>query len=440
MGLLRITSDQLKGIFELEEGQLKVGRSRDNNIRLAHKSVSRHHAIITEEPDGRLLIKDLASTYGSYINEDKITEGYAEDGDIIRLGRIRLAYQTSLDPVPPGARPLAVTEREKEEEQQRQAEETAQSPAAPAPIETPDRSTVSSSLIKPCDRHPENNVSLICPKCHLKFCTECVKPIEVSGMQRQLCPYCKEPCHSIERHQAALARQRTNDRQTFFHTLPGAFKYPFTAEGIWLLLIGTVLYVALAYTAQFDLRVAIVAGGYLLAYLHKLVVAAASGEEEMPGWPEFSDWWQEIVRPCLMIAGCGLVSFLPMLLYLYFTHRAGDDIAPSVLFASGAFGLLYLPLSILAVAMSQDFIRVNPITIVHGMIRLSGQFMTLAVLLMLMVVAHYLLCSVFATYVTIAPVSLILSGLVSIYFLAVFVRMLGNLYYVNRRELAWADA
>ena len=435
MGLLRITSDQLKGIFEIEEGQLKVGRSRDNNIRLAHKSVSRHHAVITEEEDGRLLIKDLASTYGSYINEDKVNEGYAEDGDIIRLGRIRLAYQTSLDPVPPSARPLAVTEREKAE-----SLEEADEAAPPSPADGPSKSKVSTGFVKPCDRHPENNVSLICPKCHLKFCVECVKPIEVAGKQRQLCPYCKEPCHSLERHQAALERQQVRDRQSLFQTLPGAFKYPFTGDGIWLLLIGTVLYVALAYTAQFDVRVAIVASGYLLAFLHKLVVAAASGKEELPGWPEFADWWQEILRPCLMIVGCGVVAFLPAIIYLTLTIRAGGDIAPSAIFPCASFGFLYMPLAVLAVAMSQDFIQANPITIVRAMVRLSFQYMSVTVLLMAIVVIRYLLGSVFSTYISIPAVPTILSGLVTLYFLGVFVRILGNLYYVNRRELAWSDS
>jgi hypothetical protein len=437
MGILRITSDQLKGEHLLGEGAMKVGRSRDNDVRLAHKSVSRHHAVITEE-DGRLLIKDLASTYGTYINEDKTNEGFVEDGDVVRFGRIRMVYQANLEPVPASANPPSPPQKiasvgAKEEDDQ--APEM-----ATAPVATATGGSAAQIATKPCEKHPSLNVSLICPKCHLKFCTDCVKTIEVSGQPRQLCPYCKESCSSIARHQAKLNRQQARERSTILKSLPEILKYPFTSDGIWLLLIGTLIYLVLDFIANFDVRVAVVASGYLLAYLHKILVSAANGDEELPGWPDFADWWQEIVRPCLMIIWAGVISFLPLLIYLGMLYSESGDAQPSILFPLGAWGILYLPLAALAVPMSQNFIIVNPIAIGQAMVKLTGQYMFASVLLLSMIVVRYFLDNLFVAYISVPTVPTVLTGLVTLYFLAIEVRLLGIIYYLNRRQLGWSES
>lgn len=435
MGLLRATSNQLKGTFEIGEGSLKVGRGRDNEIRLPHKSVSRHHAAISEE-DGRLLIKDFASSYGCYINEAKITTGYAEDGDVVRFGRIRLAYQTSLDPIPDAAKPLAVLAAK--------SNATERDDAAPEPVELPtsiDGPRAKPTVItKPCERHPKLNISLICPKCSLKFCTDCVKTVKVEGNPIHLCRFCKESCNSLEEHQANLDRQQARESRTFIQSIPEVLQYPFTSNGIWTLLIGTLLYVVLAYTAQFDLRVAVVASGYLLAYLLKIVVAASKDEPELPDWPDFMSPWQEIIRPCLMVVSCGIASFSPLLVYLYLLHSDGGNSRPTIMFPLAAWGLLYFPISVLAVGITKKFIHLSPITFGQALVRLSGQYMFAAGLLLLMVILRYLLNTFLVTSLSVPVVPTLLTGLLSLYFLAVFVRLMGVIYYRNRRELGWLEA
>lgn len=60
------------------------GRNRDSNQRLLHAMASRHHAQLTEK-DGVVVIEDLDSTNGTYVNGQRVKEKELNDGDQIRL-------------------------------------------------------------------------------------------------------------------------------------------------------------------------------------------------------------------------------------------------------------------------------------------------------------------------------------------------------------------
>lgn len=443
MGLLRVTSEQLKGAeFILSDESVKVGRSRDNGIRLPHKSVSRHHAVVSEE-DGRLQIKDLASTYGCYINEDKISEGTVEDGDVLRLGRIRLTYQTDILAPPPGT-PAAVADavKAKAGEDSIPVERVAVAEpeldaGAPEPIQLPSQASTRSSVeTKPCDKHPANNLSLICPKCHLKFCDECVNKLEVSGQERRLCPYCKESCRSLQFHLASEHRSRSLKHGSVFGCLGDVFKFPFSSEGLWLLLIGSIVYVVLDFVAQFDYRVAIVASAYVCAYLVNILRAIAA-EEDIPGWPDFTDWWGQIVRPFLMFLTALGAAFLPLIIYGF---MAGwEDLRLRVVLPTAAWALLYMPVSLVAITTKDDFTAVNPFVVMPGMIKLHTQYMLTSVILFAMVIGRYFLNNLFDTYINIPVVPVVFGAVVSLYFLIASLRLVGLLHQVNRSDLGWLD-
>lgn len=66
-----------------------VGRVEDNAFQIADGSVSSHHAEILLR-GGELVIRDLDSTNGSYINNERITESVLKPGQILRLGQVEL--------------------------------------------------------------------------------------------------------------------------------------------------------------------------------------------------------------------------------------------------------------------------------------------------------------------------------------------------------------
>ncbi|MDH5710650.1 MAG: FHA domain-containing protein [Gammaproteobacteria bacterium] len=73
-------------------GEFSIGRNPGNSLQLDDSVVSGNHALITLTPDDCLpnmfevIIKDLGSTNGTYVNNVSITEQKLRHGDSIRLG------------------------------------------------------------------------------------------------------------------------------------------------------------------------------------------------------------------------------------------------------------------------------------------------------------------------------------------------------------------
>ncbi len=94
--------------FELNIERTTVGRVEDNTFQITDGSVSSHHAEILLR-GGDIVIRDLDSTNGSFINNEKITETVLQPGQILRLGQVELKIDDG-KPVtaPPPPAPVGV--------------------------------------------------------------------------------------------------------------------------------------------------------------------------------------------------------------------------------------------------------------------------------------------------------------------------------------------
>jgi hypothetical protein len=74
----------------------RIGRHRDNDIRLADRSVHRRHAVIERTPDEAFLIVDVSGRNGGgvRVNGRRTERVQLSDGDVIELGRARLKFET----------------------------------------------------------------------------------------------------------------------------------------------------------------------------------------------------------------------------------------------------------------------------------------------------------------------------------------------------------
>ena len=82
--------------LEVKPEKTTVGRVEDNQFQLAEPSVSSHHCEIWAKGDD-IIIKDLGSTNGSYVNEKQVEankEATLRPGQVLRLGQIELRYET----------------------------------------------------------------------------------------------------------------------------------------------------------------------------------------------------------------------------------------------------------------------------------------------------------------------------------------------------------
>lgn len=86
--------------------RLRVGRSEDCEVRIDNLGVSRHHCEIVEQ-NGYVVLRDLQSNNGTFVNGNKVEVHNLNTGDVITLGKYSLEYQ---GPAPPGQQGLLMTE------------------------------------------------------------------------------------------------------------------------------------------------------------------------------------------------------------------------------------------------------------------------------------------------------------------------------------------
>jgi hypothetical protein len=75
--------------FELNVERTTVGRVEDNTFQIADGSVSSHHAEILLRGND-IIIRDLNSTNGTFINNEKISEMLLKPGQTLRFGQVEL--------------------------------------------------------------------------------------------------------------------------------------------------------------------------------------------------------------------------------------------------------------------------------------------------------------------------------------------------------------
>ena len=84
--MLLLTTEQQVHAYDLTlRLRIALGRHDSNDLQLVSRTVSNFHAEVIHE-EGRLLVRDLGSTNGTYVNDKAIREEQLQPGDRIRIG------------------------------------------------------------------------------------------------------------------------------------------------------------------------------------------------------------------------------------------------------------------------------------------------------------------------------------------------------------------
>lgn len=102
---LRVTAGAHAGeVFEIDEGEWIVGKGDDARIRLSDSGVSRRHAKLVKSSDGMIVIIDLQSTNGTYVNEQRVEMSPLREGMRVGIGpdaELELTFREDVTPTPP---------------------------------------------------------------------------------------------------------------------------------------------------------------------------------------------------------------------------------------------------------------------------------------------------------------------------------------------------
>lgn len=289
-----------------------------------------------------------------------------------------------------------------------------------------------------CKNHPESAAVWRCAACEASFCQACV--IDSPGIPPvALCKVCGGRCASLA-GAGAPGRPGAGAPKSFYAELPRSFLYGLSPKALGMNAMATaMLYLLSLVPLPFFLVwiVGLFVGGYLCAYMLSLIRASAKGDDEVPNWPEFTDPWEDIVKPFLLVLVVSLLPFLPVLIYRFSTWDFPWGLfhePDAVCHALQIAGILYLPMAKLAIAQFGSFVAMNPLFIFGAIVRVPLEYFCVY----LMYVGVYgVRVSLYSLTAQLGPVGAILALLFPLYFLMVDCRVLGVLYAANSEKLRW---
>src|SRR6266404_3066687 len=78
--------------YELKVDKTTIGRVEDNTFQIAEPSVSSHHCEVLMR-GAEVVVHDLNSTNGTYINGEKVSESILKPGQVLKLGQIEMRLE-----------------------------------------------------------------------------------------------------------------------------------------------------------------------------------------------------------------------------------------------------------------------------------------------------------------------------------------------------------
>ncbi len=211
--------------FELKPGPNYVGRDFANDLVINNPSVSSSHAQISQV-GSRIIVKDLGSTNGTFINRAPVTEATLQPGQSLRFGTVEMFLETDAA----GTMAVAASAPARATTPASPAKtmagglrisglSRAQSPApAPASVsatavleeDAPDVSVELTThangqeLVEAppgktaCKFHPKQAGHWLCQKCSQLFCSVCVSPLRTETGTGYFCRICGTQCNPVK--------------------------------------------------------------------------------------------------------------------------------------------------------------------------------------------------------------------------------------------------
>jgi FHA domain len=94
---VRVLNGPQRGATHLVRERLGIGRASASDIQLVHDGISRQHAQIVTDEQGRHVLVDLDSSNGTFIDGQRIRRQVLAPGTIFKIMRVKLVYETVVE-------------------------------------------------------------------------------------------------------------------------------------------------------------------------------------------------------------------------------------------------------------------------------------------------------------------------------------------------------
>jgi diguanylate cyclase (GGDEF)-like protein len=98
--LIVLAGTSVGEMFKIVQERTVIGRGQQSDVHVVDDGISRRHAEIIHDDHGRLVIRDLNSTNGTFCNGARVEEHELHDGDKIQIGSttiLKFTFHDSLD-------------------------------------------------------------------------------------------------------------------------------------------------------------------------------------------------------------------------------------------------------------------------------------------------------------------------------------------------------
>lgn len=212
--------------------------------------------------------------------------------------------------------------------------------------------------------------------------------------------------------------------------------YPIRGNGWIMILAGAIFSVLLGFLQMvpiFGFAVALFSAGYFSAFYLDVISTTMTDQDEVPDWPSFSNFADDIVVPFVRIVGLVLLSFGPIIaLGIFGNHKAAWFLPATI--GAGMYGCLYFPMAVLATQAFGNLGGALPHIVIPAILR-AGFLYLFSVIGLAIGIA---VCAAVQSVTESIPfVGWLLTAGVAIYSLMFQARLIGLFYREKREALGW---
>jgi diguanylate cyclase (GGDEF)-like protein len=98
--LIVIAGSNVGQMFRIDLEEMVIGRGHLNQIMLIDDGISRSHCRLIALPGGEVMLEDLHSTNGTFVNSDRVSRRLLKDGDKIQVGStsiLKFTYHDNIE-------------------------------------------------------------------------------------------------------------------------------------------------------------------------------------------------------------------------------------------------------------------------------------------------------------------------------------------------------